>query len=54
MFMRSGVPLSLEESENTQIIPVAGETWDSYRFIKFKMSVALCLVLFSRLALPLF
>lgn len=29
MFMRSRVPLSLEESENTQIIPAAGQTRDA-------------------------
>lgn len=29
MFMRSRVSLSLEETENTQIIPVAGQTWGS-------------------------
>lgn len=29
MFMGSRVPLSLEESENTQIIPVAGQTRDA-------------------------
>lgn len=27
MFMRSRLPPSLEESESTQIIPAAGETW---------------------------
>lgn len=27
VFMKSRVPLSLEESENTHITPVAGETW---------------------------
>lgn len=42
MFMRSRVPLSLKESGNTQIIPVAGQTWGAC--LLHKVQDVICVV----------